>query len=66
MKKPTKKDNTVQDKKLEKMHNLLNDLEEKFFKHVSEGDNEAADAIKQRGEHVTENYAQPKTQPSAA
>lgn len=42
MKKPVKKDNTVNDKKLEKMHQQLNDLEEKFFKHVSEDDNEAA------------------------
>lgn len=31
MKKPVKKDNTVNDKKVEKMNNYLNELEEKFF-----------------------------------
>lgn len=45
MKKPTKKDNTINDKKAEKMNNYLNDLSENFFKHVAE-DNEALAAIK--------------------
>jgi len=39
MKKPVKKDNNVNDKKQEKLNQQLNDLEEHFFKHVSE-DNE--------------------------
>jgi hypothetical protein len=45
MKKPTKKDNSIQDKKAEKMHNYLNDLEEQFFKHVAE-DGDALAVIK--------------------
>lgn len=51
MKKPVKKDNTVQDKKAEKMNQMLHDLEETFFKHVAE-DQDALAAIKQRGAHL--------------
>lgn len=36
LKKPTKKDNTVADKKQEKLNQQLNDLEEAFFKHVAD------------------------------
>lgn len=36
MKKPVKKDNTIMDKKAEKMNQMLHDLEENFFKHVAE------------------------------
>jgi hypothetical protein len=36
MKKPAKRDNTVADKKAEKLNNYLNDLEENFFKHVAD------------------------------
>jgi hypothetical protein len=45
MKKPAKKDNTVADKKAEKLHTYLNDLEENFFKHVAE-DGEHLEQIK--------------------
>lgn len=38
MKKPTKKDNTINDKKAEKMNQIINDLEEKFFTEVSKDD----------------------------
>lgn len=36
MKKPVKKDNTVHDKKAEKLNQYIHDLEEGFFKHVAE------------------------------
>lgn len=49
MKKPAKRDNTVADKKAEKLNTYLNDLEENFFKHVAE-DSEQLEQIKQRGE----------------
>ena len=39
LKKPGKRDNTVADKKAEKLNTYLNDLEENFFKHVAD-DNE--------------------------
>ncbi len=42
MKKPTKKDNTVIDKKQEKMNQQLTELEEKFFGQVSADDHELA------------------------
>lgn len=51
MKKPVKKDNTILDKKAEKMQNYLNDLEEQFFKHVAEDQDQLA-TIKQRGAHL--------------
>ena len=62
MKKPVKKDNTVMDKKAEKMNQMLHDLEESFFKHVAE-DQDALAAIKQRGAHLEDHsngHAQPK------
>lgn len=65
MKKPIKKDNTIQDKKAEKMNQMLNDLEENFFKHVAE-DQDALATIKQRGAHLEDHsngYVQPKAQP---
>lgn len=40
MKKPVKKDNSINDKRVDKMNQVLNDLEESFFKHVAE-DNDA-------------------------
>ena len=43
-----KKDNTIADKKQEKMNQFLNDLEEGFFKQVAD-DKDPLDAIKQRG-----------------
>lgn len=55
MKKPGKRDNTVADKKAEKMNVFLNDLEENFFKHVAE-DNEQLEQIKQRGEDGNRNH----------
>jgi hypothetical protein len=36
MKKPTKKDNTIVDKRQERVNQQLNDLEETFFKHVAD------------------------------
>ena len=36
LKKPAKKDNSIADKKAEKLNTYLNDLEENFFKHVAE------------------------------
>lgn len=45
MKKPAKRDNTVADKKAEKLNVFLNDLEENFFKHVAE-DGEQLEQIK--------------------
>ena len=62
MKKPIKKDNTVLDKKADKMNQFLNDLEENFFKHVAE-DGDALATIKQRGAHLddhTNGHVQPK------
>lgn len=53
MKKPVRKDNTVNDKKVEKMNQYLHDLEEGFFKHVAE-DNDALNTIKQRGDNLTD------------
>lgn len=47
MKKPVKKDNNTLDKKLEKIGQQLTDLEENFFKNVSE-DSEHLEQIKQR------------------
>jgi len=35
MKKPVRKDNTANEKKIEKMNQYLNDLEANFFKHVA-------------------------------
>jgi len=49
-KKPTKKDNTVVDKKQERLNQQLNDLEETFFKHVAD-DNDQLEQIKQRGDY---------------
>lgn len=49
LKKPTKRDNTLADKKAEKLNGFLNDLEENFFKHVAD-DNEHLEQIKQRGD----------------
>jgi dynein intermediate chain 2 len=40
MKKPIKKDNTIVDKRVEKLNAYLNDLEEKFFKSVGGEDPE--------------------------
>ncbi len=59
MKKPTKKDNTVFDKKAEKMNQYLNELEEKFFSQVSTDEQDLVQ-IKQRGDHVQENYSSQK------
>ena len=59
MKKPTKKDNTVFDKKAEKMNQYLNELEEKFFSQVSTDEQDLVQ-IKQRGDHVQENYSAQK------
>ena len=42
MKKPVKKDNTVNDKRAEKMNNYLNELEEKFFTQVSTDEQDLA------------------------
>ena len=44
MKKPSKKDNTIADKKQEKLNQYLVDLEDQFLKHVAEdeGGNDAA------------------------
>lgn len=53
MKKPQKKDNTISEKKQEKMKQYLTDLEENFFKHVAD-DNEDLEKIKQRGDHLTD------------
>ena len=49
MKKPTKRDNTVVDKKAEKLNSYINELEDKFFKDVAEGDQEQLQIIKSRG-----------------
>lgn len=38
MKKPGKKDNTIADKKLEKLNQYLVDLEDQFLKHVADED----------------------------
>ena len=54
MKKPVKKDNSIADKKAEKLNTFLNDLEENFFKHVAE-DGEQLEQIKLRGEQVDGN-----------
>jgi hypothetical protein len=48
LKKPQKRDNTVNDKKVEKMNQYLHDLEEGFFKHVAD-DNDSLQQIKKRG-----------------
>jgi len=56
MKKPTKKDNTINDKKAEKMNQIINDLEEKFFTEVSKDDD--IHQIKQRGAHY-EDHSHP-------
>lgn len=53
MKKPIRKDNTIVDKKAEKMNQFLNDLEEQFFKHVAD-DQEQLQIIKQRGDNLNE------------
>ena len=54
MKKPAKRDNTIVDKKQEKLNAYLNELEETFFKDVSKDDPESLATIKQRGEVVHE------------
>ena len=64
MKKPIKKDNTVLDKRVEKMQNYLNDLEEQFFKHVAEDQDQLA-TIKQRGAHL-EDHKEEAKKPAAA
>jgi len=56
MKKPTKKDNSINDKKAEKMNQIINDLEEKFFTEVSKDDD--IHQIKQRGAHY-EDHSHP-------
>jgi len=49
LKKPTKKDNSIADKKAQQLQQQLNELEEGFFKHVAE-DPEQLNAIKKRGD----------------
>lgn len=48
LKKPAKRDNTVNEKKQEKLNQYINDLEENFFKHVAD-DSEHLEQIRQRG-----------------
>jgi hypothetical protein len=48
-KKPTKKDNSVAEKKAAALAQQLHELEDGFFKHVAE-DAEALSVIKKRGE----------------
>ena len=60
LKKPVKKDNTVHDKKVEKLSAYLNELEETFFKDVTKDDPESLASIKQRGGDIHE---KPSTQP---
>lgn len=54
MKKPVKKDNNIVDKKQEKMNAYLNELEESFFKSVSDGNSDQMHIIKQRGDNLND------------
>ena len=49
LKKPTKRDNTINQKKQDQLNNLLHQLEDDFFKHVAE-DPEQLQIIKKRGD----------------
>ncbi len=48
MKKPVKKDNTVNEKRIEKLNNYLLDLEDQFMKHVADGDADGIENMKQQ------------------
>jgi hypothetical protein len=65
LKKPTKKDNSIADKRAQQLQQQLNELEEGFFKHVAE-DPEQLSAIKRRGDGGAAEVHAPKQQQPAA
>lgn len=64
LKKPVKKDNTVMDKRQQMLQQQLEELEQGFFKHVAE-DQDQLSAIKKRGDGGAAEVSAPK-QPAAA